>query len=188
MLGWKILLLNVKYCYLTVFNMILLLTGRICRLEDEGLCRKTYTQINKHTYTHILAAHKMFPHLIYIMKHFYLIFATVPDTGYASNRLKMWNQNYYLQMIMHVHLTGKYRHFLGMNLTLTAWKSKKWIAQGKLNEFQSYFLILHHHHTFNVIRKTVVRWVFFLSSLEGFYYYSTAHVSLTKKRHLLSTS
>lgn len=185
MLGWKILLLNVKYCYSTAFNMILLLIGKICRLEDGGLCRKTYTQINKHTYTHILAAHKMFPDLIFIMKHFYLSICHSP-----------WHR-IYLQQVENVEpkllLTNgyactsysKYSHFLGMNWALTAWKSKKWIAQGKLHEFQSCFLILHyHHHTLKVTRKTIVRCFFFLSSLKGFYYYST--VSLTKKKKDIS--
>lgn len=54
---------SVKYCYLTAFNMILFLTREICRLEDEGLCRQVHTQVNKHTYTHTLAACETFQDL-----------------------------------------------------------------------------------------------------------------------------
>jgi len=48
--------------------MLFLLTREICRLEDDGLHRQIYTLINKHTYTHTLAAHEAFQDLTYIMK------------------------------------------------------------------------------------------------------------------------
>lgn len=66
--------ISAKYYYLRAFNMILLLTREICRLEDEGLCRQIHTQINKHTYTHTLAAKD----LTYIMKQFCLNICHIP--------------------------------------------------------------------------------------------------------------
>ena len=70
--------ISVMHYYLTVFNFILLLTREICRLEDEGLCRQIHTQINKHTYTHTMAAHKTFQDLTYIMKQFCLSVCHIP--------------------------------------------------------------------------------------------------------------
>lgn len=72
------IIISVKYYCLTVVNMILLMTREICRLEDEGLCRQIHTQINKHTYTHTLAAYETFQDFTYIMKQVCLNIYHIP--------------------------------------------------------------------------------------------------------------